>query len=240
MSDEAAMLAYIRAHPDDRTARLVYADWLDEHEYALGAYVRAECELAAHEFGTYEWHLALTDLYHVCERGGRTFGGWEYADRAAQFLRNERGIRFSAPAVETDLLQFERRHGIALPAEYRAFLLRVGNGVTLSANRGLHHFEHRESFAQLGRAFPYTLADVARVLAALRNAVPFDFDGCDLEYSDEGCLSVAAATVLVVRGELRGQVWHYGEYTSFTPWSDGEFTHPTGFFDYFQWVLDHW
>lgn len=238
MSDEAALLAYIRAHPDERAARLVYADWLDEHEHALGEYVRAECELTAHAFGTPDWHLALTQLYNVCERGGRTFGGWEYADRAAQFLRNERGIRFNAPAVETELLQFERRHGITLPAEYRAFLLRVGNGVTLSANRGLHHFEHRETFGQLARPFPYTPVDAVRVLAALKKVVPFDFEGCDIDYSADGNLLVAPATVLVVRGELRGQLWVYGEYSGFTPWSDGDFARPTGFFHYLQTILD--
>ena len=32
MSDRDALLAAILAHPDDDTPRLVYADWLDEHD----------------------------------------------------------------------------------------------------------------------------------------------------------------------------------------------------------------
>lgn len=46
MSDEAAFLAAIRAAPTDDLPRLVYADWLDEHDRAGGSFLRAECELA--------------------------------------------------------------------------------------------------------------------------------------------------------------------------------------------------
>lgn len=42
MSDEDAFLAKIAAEPGDDTARLVYADWLDEHDAAdRAAFVRA-------------------------------------------------------------------------------------------------------------------------------------------------------------------------------------------------------
>lgn len=34
MSDRLSLLAAIRAHPDDDTPRLLYADWLDEREYS--------------------------------------------------------------------------------------------------------------------------------------------------------------------------------------------------------------
>src|SRR4051812_37732627 len=47
MSDEAAFLAAIRSAPDDNTARLVYADWLDERGRVGGHYLRAECAIAA-------------------------------------------------------------------------------------------------------------------------------------------------------------------------------------------------
>lgn len=61
MSDRDALLAAIRANPDDDTPRLVFADWLDEHEPDTGrrskkaqaaapsswaALIRAECALA--------------------------------------------------------------------------------------------------------------------------------------------------------------------------------------------------
>ena len=47
MSDEAALLAAIRAAPTDDLPRLVYADWLDERDRAGGVFLRAECEFAA-------------------------------------------------------------------------------------------------------------------------------------------------------------------------------------------------
>jgi uncharacterized protein (TIGR02996 family) len=46
MSDEAAFLAAIRTAPTDNLLRLVYADWLDEHDRPEGDYLRVECELA--------------------------------------------------------------------------------------------------------------------------------------------------------------------------------------------------
>ena len=47
MSDEAALLHAIYANPDDDTPRLVYADWLDEHDQPERAeFIRVECEEA--------------------------------------------------------------------------------------------------------------------------------------------------------------------------------------------------
>lgn len=48
MQDETAFLAAIDADPDDRTARLAFADWLDEHGDADRAeFVRVRAELDA-------------------------------------------------------------------------------------------------------------------------------------------------------------------------------------------------
>jgi uncharacterized protein (TIGR02996 family) len=49
MSDEAAFLMTIHANLDNETARLDYADWLDEHGRPGGAFLRAECALSALE-----------------------------------------------------------------------------------------------------------------------------------------------------------------------------------------------
>jgi uncharacterized protein (TIGR02996 family) len=44
MSDEAALLAAIQAHPDEDTPRLMYADWLDEHGQPERAeFIRLQC-----------------------------------------------------------------------------------------------------------------------------------------------------------------------------------------------------
>lgn len=51
MSDEAAFLTAIRAQPSDDTARLVYADWLQEHgQDDRAEFIRVQCEIA--RFGT--------------------------------------------------------------------------------------------------------------------------------------------------------------------------------------------
>src|SRR5262245_58489811 len=47
MSDRDALLAAIRAQPDEDTPRLIFADWLDENdEPERAAFVRAQIELA--------------------------------------------------------------------------------------------------------------------------------------------------------------------------------------------------
>lgn len=45
MSDREAFLRAIRANPDDDTVRLVFADWLDEHDDPLGEFIRVQIEL---------------------------------------------------------------------------------------------------------------------------------------------------------------------------------------------------
>lgn len=51
MSDEAAFLNHLRDHPSDDTARMVYADWLEERDTdeatAKAEYLRCDAELVA-------------------------------------------------------------------------------------------------------------------------------------------------------------------------------------------------
>ncbi|MBY0456405.1 MAG: TIGR02996 domain-containing protein, partial [Gemmataceae bacterium] len=53
LSDRDALLAAIRANPDEDTPRLAFADWLDEHgdeaDRARAEFIRVQCELARHE-----------------------------------------------------------------------------------------------------------------------------------------------------------------------------------------------
>jgi len=50
MSDESALLAAIRAAPEDDAPRLVYADWLDEHGQPERAeFIRVQVALARHD-----------------------------------------------------------------------------------------------------------------------------------------------------------------------------------------------
>jgi uncharacterized protein (TIGR02996 family) len=74
MSDREALLTAIFAAPDDDAPRLVYADWLDEHEEpAQAAFIRTQIELARTDANTDEhdqvaerlfsrWDQFLTEL----------------------------------------------------------------------------------------------------------------------------------------------------------------------------------
>ena len=59
MSDEASLLAYVYQHPEDDSARLVYADWLEEHgDIERADFIRVQVELA----GVWESHPGKDDL----------------------------------------------------------------------------------------------------------------------------------------------------------------------------------
>lgn len=68
LSDRDALLAAIRANPDEDTPRLALADWLDENgDPDRAEFVRAQCELAAarHEYGgSHAMYEFLRDRYH--------------------------------------------------------------------------------------------------------------------------------------------------------------------------------
>jgi uncharacterized protein (TIGR02996 family) len=77
MSDEAAFLTALKANPPDDTTRLVYADWLDEHnKRAKGQYLRAVVDLVRHAKGTAEYTDAVELLYLACVQ---TDGTWRDA-----------------------------------------------------------------------------------------------------------------------------------------------------------------
>jgi uncharacterized protein (TIGR02996 family) len=244
--EQQALLNVIRANPDDRTARLVYADWLDENgEALLASYARAEGELMAHEPGAPEWHDAIDRLLTICARAGQNLGGWEYAEDAERIVRRRKGMSLAPPVGERDLLQFEKRHEIALPGEYRAFLLRVGNGWTNFFRLELPHLDCDVIIPQLRQVFPYGAADATRLLLRLKDGFKpegMSFQGRGADNTNEGCLLLTDfgngnVARLVVRGELRGQVWVEGDFTGFNPWAADDFVRPTGFFEYFETIF---
>lgn len=76
MSDEAALLAAICAHPEEDTPRLMYADWLDEYgDPERAEFIRAECELARtdHDSPIYLPLLRRSDVLRV-NNADRWFG----------------------------------------------------------------------------------------------------------------------------------------------------------------------
>jgi uncharacterized protein (TIGR02996 family) len=102
MSDEAAILSAIIAHPDEDTPRLVYADWLTEHgDPDRAEFIRVQCLLASISPGDPRW-INLTerleeldallqhrrdltrfgsDVEHIC------YGGMEFAGKRDEYRR---------------------------------------------------------------------------------------------------------------------------------------------------------
>lgn len=72
MTDRDALLAAIRADPDCDTARLVFADWLQEQgEYARAEFIRRDVaqRLVAHKASG--WHAEEDWIYDTIEERGR-------------------------------------------------------------------------------------------------------------------------------------------------------------------------
>lgn len=83
MTDEAALIAAILADREDDTARLAYADWLDENDrHERAEFIRVQVELA--RFDIYEWPkgsnvlvLSQEDGLRVDELRGRERELWD-------------------------------------------------------------------------------------------------------------------------------------------------------------------
>ncbi|MGW6933460.1 SMI1/KNR4 family protein [Lentzea sp. NPDC054927] len=115
------------------------------------------------------------------------------------------GLPPSTPVTVAELTDLEQALGVALPAEYRAFLLRVGTGP--GPYYGLHrpadlHLNAKDR-GDTAELFPLTLADFEEhFITARARSIEMDFEasGC-LEIGHQGC---GNATVLVLTGELAG------------------------------------
>lgn len=103
MSDRDALLAAIRAHPEEDTPRLMFADWLEEQGDEVRAeFLRLQCELARLE-GDGSGSQALYEF--LCER--------DYVTRpAADWTQIDDGIH-TRLALATRAGDLEKLHGEA-------------------------------------------------------------------------------------------------------------------------------
>jgi uncharacterized protein (TIGR02996 family) len=237
--ERAALITAVRENPADRTARLVFADWLEEHDDPGAEYVRTEAELLAHERSTPEWHAAAGRLRDISARSPSPLGGWEFAAdltrirtkidelTALDTHRQVFGARWpdagheyvsNPPIPEPQLLDFELRHGVTLPPEYRAFLLRVGNG-RVGPSYGILTLDPTAEFPRLRTDFAITPAEADSIAAAVRFALETKNWGpvprFHPAWAQRGYLRLASTgcgnhTVIVVNGPMRGQLWSEG------------------------------
>lgn len=68
MRDEAVFLADIQAAPGDDTARLVYADWLDEQGLPGSEFLRVGCQLSALPPADHDQRALLLDKLRLTSR----------------------------------------------------------------------------------------------------------------------------------------------------------------------------
>ena len=134
------------------------------------------------------------------------------------FGASRHGHRLGPPLAETDVTAFEQQHQITLPASYRGFVLRVGDGGA-GPYYGLYRLDRSGTLSlewderpvprQLATPFPHTT--LWNPNAAGSESWMTDDEYFDAKWST-GSLIIAefgcgAFFRLVVSGAARGQVW---------------------------------
>lgn len=149
------------------------------------------------------------------------------------FGAEQHGLRLRPPLPEEEIDAFERRYAVALPAEYRAFLARAGEG---GAGPGYGMYSLREALtAERGEHVP---DDILRTPFPRTRAYDPDGDDPELEplwkrrengeidirrlylYESAGTLALCHEGcgyyhLLVVTGSARGQVWIDGRCSDY-------------------------
>jgi uncharacterized protein (TIGR02996 family) len=128
MNPEDAFIAALLAAPGDDTPRHMYADWLRERGDARADYLRAEAEWARKPTGEAETRLreAAAALEPVWVAGVSRPPLGVCADRIRFHETSRLRVRPRCTTAELDWM--EKRFGLTLPAEYRAFLLNFNGG----------------------------------------------------------------------------------------------------------------
>jgi uncharacterized protein (TIGR02996 family) len=110
MSDAAALLAAIRAAPDDDAPRLIYADWLNDHGQPERAeFIRIQCELARKDsFALHQRELALLTAHHDAFAGPLAAPGLQFRFRRGFVISfGQSGVYvFGRPHLHNQVLRF--------------------------------------------------------------------------------------------------------------------------------------
>jgi uncharacterized protein (TIGR02996 family) len=251
----------VLAEPHSPAPRLVYADWLEENGSPLAVSVRAEAELVALP-GRYA--LPAEQLRPFVERllqvvrsnAGVVLGGWEHAPTLARLRAKMEQLRAAdvnceligsslpryrllPPLAEAELLERELELGCLLPSEYRAFVLRVCNGV-MGPGDGLQSCDLSEGLEYLALPCPLDDGDAEIALTAMRTGNLADLH--DLPFSPIGTLDLAThggggLSYLVLSGQQRGKVWASGPEGSSPAFDFSDYT-PHGSFSWYEAWLD--
>src|SRR5262245_1408224 len=177
MTEDETFIRAIVDNPGDNTSRLVYADWLDDHDDPRGTYLRAECRWA--KSGKREKALrslaATLDPVWVARVSRPPVG--ICADKIAM------GSRYD-PAAPADLTAVEARLKVTFPPQFRALLLNW-NGAYLAYG-----------VPRQPAQFTYGISEVQRILQVLPGGEPLDDEDFDETEDDIWHLVSAAEAYL--------------------------------------------
>jgi hypothetical protein len=119
--------------------------------------------------------------------------------------------RYLPPAPQGGLFPHEAQLGFLLPADYRAFLLRIGNG-PMGPYYGLTGFDLSRDPNSLRRCFPFSRVQADQAEFARRNgtdADPLYFEDGQEDYGSLhlGEMGCGGYCLLAVNGDAFGYVW---------------------------------
>jgi tetratricopeptide (TPR) repeat protein len=153
------------------------------------------------DFGRLERIRERLQLLGRCDAERQVFGAHQHQ------------YQLAPPLAEAELAEFERTHGVSLPADYRAFLTTLGNGgagpfyglAPLSAEPPRFAAKFDGTQPSLARPFPLHEAWPQGDHASAPPIAPGTsiYDGLVL-LSDQGC---GYFDVLIISGPQRGRVW---------------------------------
>jgi uncharacterized protein (TIGR02996 family) len=285
MNEEEAFLQKIIEELDDPTPRLIFSDWLEERGDPRGELMRIDCQLPklpaddprlpqllARKRLLRQTHKGLVpwERQFALSRIKKKIVRLRQADPGFQVFGSESHKHQLGPVLsKLTIVWFEREHQVALPEEYRMFLLEVGNGgmgPPLSGLYSLAKAEEQSTFINLARPFPVSGHDTEEFIGrCLRNEprsalsrvgithiedaeaplAPLTLSRCQagcLPLADFGGGGIGIKSYLVVSGEQRGFIWLEG-YAGLEG-CEPDYSRNTGeqksFFAWYEKYLDTW
>jgi uncharacterized protein (TIGR02996 family) len=175
VSEDDALLRTVIDRPGDDTARLVYADWLDERDDPRGPFLRAEVEWARTRSEGRALRARVTNLDPVwVARVSRPPIGV----CCDHFTFTDCGPRQTPDSIDTA----EALLGCTLPVPFRAFLLNYNAGRVVPlgdapAEHGIALCEDANEFFPLDRVAPE--GDVADLLTLTEHIRALDYNPLD-------------------------------------------------------------
>jgi hypothetical protein len=172
------------------------------------------------------------------------------ADKLAALRRADPGLEvygasshryhLNPPLSEREVLAFEARARVAIPDEYRAYLLEFANGGA-GPDNGVFSLDPSADVStwRLDESFPIPTARAREVIARPQGQRFLEgFEGDELpgtlELSDGGC---GIMSFLIFAGEQRGIIWYSGAYNEVYP-SASDTGEQVGFLEWYEEWLD--